>query len=144
MLAGCGVLPLNLSKGQDDMQPPIGVPGAVPQRRMRNVVPQWQAQHLAHPACPQVVGKPACVALISNKNGISPLSGCNPSSTCGWTAPQLEQAYNLTGSLGKGKGQIVALIEAGDDPDAATTFATYRAQYKLGTGTWSDPAKTRH
>jgi subtilase family serine protease len=135
MLAGCGVLPLNLSKGQDDMQPPIGVPGAVPQRRMRNVVPQWQAQQLAHPACPQVVGKPACVALISNKNGISPLSGCNPSSACGWTAPQLEQAYNPTGSLGKGKGQIVALIEAGDDPDAATTFATYRAQYKLGTGT---------
>jgi hypothetical protein len=72
MLAGCGVLPLNLSKGQDDMQPPIGVPGAVPQRHMRNVVPQWQARQLAHPACPQVVGKPACLALISNKNGISP------------------------------------------------------------------------
>jgi len=98
-------------------------------------VPQWQAQHLAHAACPQVVGKPTCLALISNKNGISPLSGCNPSSTCGWTATQLEKAYNLTGSLGKGSGQIVAVIEAGDDPDAATTFATYRTQYGLGTGT---------
>lgn len=32
MLAGCGVLPLSLSKGQDDMQPPIGAPGATPQR----------------------------------------------------------------------------------------------------------------
>jgi hypothetical protein len=31
MLAGCGVLPLSLSKGQDDMQPPIGVPGAMAQ-----------------------------------------------------------------------------------------------------------------
>jgi hypothetical protein len=31
MLAGCGVVPLSLSKGQDDMQPPIGTPGAVPQ-----------------------------------------------------------------------------------------------------------------
>jgi hypothetical protein len=98
-------------------------------------VPEWQAKHLAHAACPQVVGKPTCLALISNKNGISPLSGCNPSSTCGFTATQLEKAYNLTGSLGKGKGQIVAVIEAGDDADAATTFATYRSQYGLGTGT---------
>jgi hypothetical protein len=31
MLAGCGVLPLSLSKGQDDMQQPIGAPGATPQ-----------------------------------------------------------------------------------------------------------------
>jgi subtilase family serine protease len=97
--------------------------------------PEWQAKHLAHAACPQVVGRPTCLALISNINGISPLSGCNPSSTCGFTATQLEEAYNLTGSLGKGSGQIVAVIEAGDDPDAATTFAGYRSQYKLGTGT---------
>jgi hypothetical protein len=97
--------------------------------------PEWQAKHLAHAACPQVVGRPTCLALISNRNGISPLSGCNPSSTCGFTATQLEEAYNLTGSLGKGSGQIVAVIEAGDDPDAATTFAGYRSQYKLGTGT---------
>jgi subtilase family serine protease len=124
ILAACGVT-----------QPPIAAPGAMPQTRIRNVVPQWQAQHLAHAACPQVVGKPSCLALISNKNGISPLSGCNPSSTCGWTATQLEKAYNLTGSLGKGSGQIVAVIEAGDDPDAATTFSTYRTQYGLGTGT---------
>ena len=102
---------------------------------MGNVVPQWQAQHLAHAACPEVAGKPTCLALISNKNGISPLSGCNPSSTCGWTATQLEKAYNLTGSLGKGSGQKVAVIEAGDDPDAAGTLATYRSQYGLGTGT---------
>jgi subtilase family serine protease len=97
-------------------------------------VPEWQAKHLAHAACPQVVGKPTCLALISNKNGISPLSGCAPSS-CGWTPAQLQKAYNLTGSLGKGSGQIVAVIEAGDDPDAAATFATYRTQFGLGTGT---------
>ncbi len=98
-------------------------------------IPQWQAKHLAHPACPQVVGKPTCLALISSKNGVSPLSGCNPSSNCGWTPSQLEAAYNITGSLGKGSGQTVAVIDVGDDPDAATTFATYRSQYNLGTGT---------
>lgn len=32
LLAGCGAVPLSLSKGQDDMQPP----GAVPKRRGRN------------------------------------------------------------------------------------------------------------
>ena len=127
LLPGCGALPLSLSKGQDDMQPPIGA--------SIHAVPQWQAKHLAHASCPQVVGKPSCFSLISNKNGISPLSGCNPSSSCGWTPSQLETAYKLTGSLGKGSGQIVAVIEAGDDPDAATTFATYRSQYGLGTGT---------
>ena len=95
-------------------------------------VPEWQAQHLAHAACPQVVGRPTCLALISDK---TPLAGCNPTSTCGFTATQLEKAYNITGSLGKGSGQKVAVIEAGDDPDAATTFATYRTQYGLGTGT---------
>jgi len=117
-------------------QPPIAAPGATMQSVASSVhtVPQWQAKHLAHAACPQVVGKPSCFALISNKNGISPLSGCNPSSGCGWTPSQLETAYKLTGSLGKGSGQIVAVIEAGDDPDAATTFATYRSQYGLGTG----------
>jgi subtilase family serine protease len=123
LLAGCG--------GSQ----PIGAPGAMPQSRIRNVVPQWQAQRLAHAACPQVVGKPTCLVLVSNKNGISPFSGCNPSSSCGWTPSQLETRYKLTGSLGKGSGQKVAVIEAGDDPDAAGTFATYRTQYGLGTGT---------
>jgi len=33
ILAGCSVLPLSLSKGQDDMQPPIGAPGTTPQSR---------------------------------------------------------------------------------------------------------------
>jgi uncharacterized repeat protein (TIGR03803 family) len=31
LLAGCGVLPLSLSNGQDDTQPPIGAPGAMTQ-----------------------------------------------------------------------------------------------------------------
>jgi subtilase family serine protease len=116
-------------------QPPVEAPATQGVATSIHAAPQWQAKHLARAACPQVVGKPTCFALISNKNGLSPLSGCNPSSTCGFTAIQLEQAYNLTGSLGKGSGQIVAVIEAGDDPDAATTFAGYRSQYKLGTGT---------
>jgi sugar lactone lactonase YvrE len=33
LLAGCGALPLSLSKGQDDVQPPIGVSQAMAQRQ---------------------------------------------------------------------------------------------------------------
>ncbi len=123
------------SAGGSSNVPAAGGAPLIGQSALTHAIPEWQAKHLAHPACPQVVGKPTCLALISNKNGINPLSGCNPSSTCGWTAAQLEAAYNLTGSLGNGKGQKVAVIEAGDDPDAATTFSTYRSTYGLGTGT---------
>jgi len=93
-------------------------------------VPQWQAKHLARAVCPQAVGKPICQVLLVH-TGANPL--CSPSSSCGWTATQLEKAYNLTRSLGNGKGQIVAVIEAGDDATASTDLATYRAEYGLGT-----------
>ncbi len=57
-------------------------------------IPQWQARHLARATCPQVVGKPSCFALqIIGKNGQPP--PCNPTSTCGFTATQLESAYGL-------------------------------------------------
>jgi Subtilase family len=112
--------------------PQTGMPGTTPQSRMRNVVPQWEAQHLARATCPQVVGKPTCFALQVTKNGVTPF--CSPSSSCGWTALQLEAAYDLTGELGNGSGTNVALIEEGDLADASTDFSTYRNQYGLGSG----------
>jgi subtilase family serine protease len=129
----CGAFVLVTACGSS--QSPIGEPNAMTQgvATSSHAVPQWQARHQAHAACPQVVGKPTCLVLISEKNGLSPASGCNPSSSCGWTATQLETAYGITGSLKNGSKQKVAVIEAGDDPDAATTFSTYRSEYKLGT-----------
>jgi uncharacterized repeat protein (TIGR03803 family) len=49
LLAGCGVLPLSSSKGQDDRQPPIGAQGVIPQSRAiartrtvaDHVLPAW-------------------------------------------------------------------------------------------------------
>ncbi|MGB8908476.1 MAG: S8 family serine peptidase [Candidatus Cybelea sp.] len=113
-------------------QPPIGAPGAMAQNRIRNVVPQWQAQHLARATCPQVVGKPTCLALQVLKGGITPL--CSPTSSCGWTPAQLETAYGLSGALGKGSGTNIALIEAGDLANASSDLSTYRKQYGLGSG----------
>ncbi len=85
--------------------------------------------------CPQVVGKPSCLALQGLKNGMVP-PPCAPSTSCGYTAQQLEAAYNLTSKLGNGSGTKVAVIEAGDLSSAATDVATYRTQYGLGTASF--------
>jgi len=83
-------------------------------------VPQWLRMHQARATCPQVSGKPTCLALqVLAKDGISPLA-CSPSSSCGFTAQQLEQAYDLTKELGKGGGTTVAVIEAGDLANATS------------------------
>ncbi|HEY4433485.1 MAG TPA: hypothetical protein VGM99_03700, partial [Candidatus Cybelea sp.] len=89
--------------------------------------------HLAKAVCPQVVGKPTCLALEVLRNGISP--ACSPSSSCGFTAQQLESAYKLTSQLNNGAGTKIAVIEAGDLVNAATDFATYRSTFGLPAGT---------
>jgi hypothetical protein len=96
-------------------------------------IPEWMAKHEARTQCPQVVGRPSCLALEVEKGGIVPL--CSPSSSCGFTAQDLEAAYNLTSKLGNGSGTKVAVIEAGDLAAATTDLAAYRTEYGLGTGT---------
>ncbi len=97
-------------------------------------VPAWQALHQARAVCPQVVGKPSCLALQVIPHGQP--APCSPSSSCGFTPAELQTAYNLTPSLGKGAGMKVAVIEAGDLANAATDLSTYRTQYGLGTASF--------
>jgi subtilase family serine protease len=97
-------------------------------------IPEWQAKHLARAVCPQAVGKPVCQVLLA-PTGADTL--CSPSSSCGFTPAQLQKAYNLTSFLGKGSGQIVAVIEAGDESTASADLSTFRAEYGLGTATFS-------
>jgi subtilase family serine protease len=93
-------------------------------------MPEWQAKREAHSACPQVIGKPACLALIVD-NAITPL--CSPSNGgCGLTPSDLQARYRLTPYLRKGSGTIVAVIEEGDAVDAASDLATYRTTFRLG------------
>ena len=89
-------------------------------------MPQWQAQGLAHAACPQVIGRPTCLALISDR--VSP--AC-VGATCGWSPIDFQTRYNLP--ITKGSGNIVAIVDAGDNPNAATDIAEYRTEYGLGT-----------
>jgi subtilase family serine protease len=92
-------------------------------------MPEWQAKRQAHPACPQNVGQPACLALIVD-DGLAPL--CSPSGDgCGLTPDDIRARYHLTPYLQKGLGTIVAVIEEGDSPEAASDLATYRTKFRL-------------
>jgi hypothetical protein len=98
-----------------------------------HVMPQWLAKGQAKATCPAVVGKPTCLALLVQKNGITP--ACSPSGGCGFTATQLESAYGITKDLGNGSGTTVAVVEAGDLANATSDLASYRTEYGLGTAT---------
>jgi subtilase family serine protease len=97
-------------------------------------VPEWQAKHEARRVCKPLAGGAQCHVLLVTK-GVN--SSCSPSGgSCGWRPIDLQTRYNLSGSLGKGSGTIVALIELGDLPSAATDLATYRSTFGLGTATF--------
>lgn len=78
---------------------------------------------LGTPACPQVVGKINCLTLIQSKDGISP-------DVAGWGPPDFQARYKLP-SATKGKGQIVAIVDAFDNPNVASDLAAYRTQFGL-------------
>ena len=106
---------------------PSGNAGA--SQTQARAVPTWQAKGLARPACPQVVGKPACYALVASKSGISP-------AVAGWAPADFQARYNLPSST-KGSGQIVAIVDAFDNPDVASDLATYRTNFGLGTANFT-------
>ncbi len=91
-------------------------------------VPQWQAKGQAHAACPQVVGKPTCLALVKSKGGISPM-------VAGWAPIDIETAYKLP--IGQGAGQLVAIVDAFDNPNVASDLAAYRTEFGLGTANFT-------
>ncbi len=107
-----------------------GAPGqAAPAASSRSAMPQWQAKGLAKPACPQVAKKPTCLALIESKSGISP-------DVAGWAPSDFQTRYNLPSST-NGKGQIVAIVDAYDNPNVASDLAAYRTQFGLGTANFT-------
>lgn len=91
-------------------------------------MPEWQAKNLASPACPQVVGAPTCLALIQ-KGGISP-------TVAGWGPTDFQTRYNLPSSS-KGSGQIVAIVDAYDNPNVTSDLAMYRSNFGLGTANFT-------
>lgn len=97
----------------------------IPTSRM----PQWMARGLAQPACPQVTGIPTCLALIESKSGISP-------TVAGWAPTDFQTRYALPSST-KGSGQVVAIVDAYDNPNVASDLAEYRTEFGLGTANFT-------
>ncbi len=98
------------------------------QTRSHPTMPEWQAKDQAVPVCPQVVGKPTCLALrVKGTIGHPTPSGLLPI--------DLETAYNLP--ISNGSGQIVAIVDAYDNPNVASDLATYRSEFGLGTANFT-------
>jgi subtilase family serine protease len=80
-------------------------------------------------ACPSARPNEAqCLALIRTGPQIVPDGGSRPNG--GFTPAQLEAAYKLPASS-DGSGQIVAIVDAYDDPNAASDLAFYRSYFGL-------------
>lgn len=106
------VLPLSLSKGQDDL-------ARADSARLSRATPACAGSR---------TGQAQCDVLIEP-------GGAHPTYS-GWTASQLERAYDLrSAAKSKGAGQIVGIVDAYDNPDAANDFAAYRSGMGLPAGT---------
>ncbi len=94
-------------------------------------IPEWESKHEARRVCKRLAGGVECNVLLVTK-GVEP--NCSPSGgTCGLRPIDLQTRYNLASALGNGSGQIVALVDLGDLPSAASDLATYRTTFGLGT-----------
>jgi subtilase family serine protease len=131
LVAALAIAACNAS-GSSNMPTTAGTSQAGQSSSVSRHIPEWQAKHLARAACPQVVGKPTCLALIEQR--VRPAS-CSPSS-CGFVPADLQTRYDLPSST-KGSGQTVAIVDAFDEPDASSDLATYRTQFGLGTANFT-------
>ncbi len=91
-----------------------------------------QAPGFRH-ACPAVPppGQATCLALV--RTGLASYAGImRNAAPAGYGPASLRSAYNLTqASAAAGRGETVAVVDAFNDPDAASNLAVYRAQYHL-------------
>jgi subtilase family serine protease len=90
-------------------------------------VPYWQADHSATRVCPDVKpGFARCDALLMTSGG-----GKIGHDVAGWQPIDFQTRYKLP--ITKGAGQIVAIVDAYDNPNAANDVAAYRSEFGLGT-----------
>lgn len=104
---------------------------ALPQTSAANhSVPDWEANHTARRACPDAhPGEAQCLALIESRSGISPL-------VAGWGPSNIQARYKLPSGT-QGSGQVVAIVDALDNPNVASDLAAYRSEFGLGTANFT-------
>ena len=107
------------------------VPGAPVQTSQSHSIPDWQATGKAKRVCEDTrPGYAQCDALLINGGGkISP-------DVAGWQPADFQARYNLPSSS-KGANQVVAIVDAYDNPNAASDIATYRTEFGLGTANFT-------
>ena len=86
-------------------------------------IPPLQASLPARRACPNVRPGEAQCDLLIIKTGVQP-------DVAGWGPSDLQAAYNLPSSS-RGSGQIVAIVDAYDNPNVASDLATYRSHFHM-------------
>src|SRR4051794_22403601 len=96
-------------------------------------VPHSSAQGLSHRnACGvPAAGAARCFAKVVTRDDGSTFSAAPDATTAppaGWGPSDLQSAYNLPAFTGT---PTVAIVDAYDDPNAATDLAAYRSQYGL-------------
>jgi subtilase family serine protease len=85
------------------------------------------AKPTMHVCGPQAAGIARCHAIVVSDGHGQPQATATPS---GYAPADLQSAYKLPSGVA-GAGQTVAIVDAYDDPNAASNLATYRAQFGL-------------
>src|SRR5881392_2747690 len=79
------------------------------------------------------IGLAHCDAhVVTHENGAAPLA--TPTWSSGYSPQNLAAAYKWaspTGSAWSSNGQTIAIVDAYDNPNAASDLATYRTQFGL-------------
>ncbi|HYL27363.1 MAG TPA: S53 family peptidase [Candidatus Nitrosotalea sp.] len=92
-------------------------------------IPDWQAKGLATRVCSDArPGLAQCDALL--------MTGKVQPNVSGWAPADFQARYNLPSSS-KGSGQIIAIVDAYDNPNATSDLAAYRTQFGLGTANFT-------
>ena len=100
------------------------MPGTTQQSAVRNApAAQWSASAPGRHVCPKPTRDKAECGVIILKSGVTP-------DRAGWGPPDLQAAYNLP-STSRGTGQVVAIVDAYDNPNVASDLAAYRSYYGL-------------
>ena len=90
-------------------------------------LPAGERQVCPTPTSPGVM---ACLSVI--KSGTRAPFHADLVNPFAYSPVNLQQAYNLVAaSKGRGKGMTVAIVDGGDDPDAAGNLAAYRKEWGL-------------
>jgi Subtilase family len=106
------------------------LPGLTGQPGVPGQVPDWQATHSASRVCNDArPGYMNCDVLINARQ-------FSPDIVAGWAPKDFQTVYHLPSSS-KGAGQIVAIVDAFDNPKVASDLAMYRKNFGLGTAKFS-------